>query len=81
MKPLTRKGREKRSTEAGEGWEALGYVEIRPGHYMAPEDLTPAQRRSYADGNRIYPHHRFGWTLIHRTGVRYTRAGYERAEG
>jgi hypothetical protein len=80
MRPLTRKGRAKRSLASGEAWEALGYVEIRPGHYMHPDDFTAAQKRSVADGNRIYPHHRFGWHLIHRTGVRYTPAGFERAE-
>ncbi len=74
---LTSPLRAKRAQRALSDWEQAGYVEIRPGHFMLPEDLTPGQRRSIRDGNRIWPHQRFGWTLIKARGVRYNRNGME----
>jgi hypothetical protein len=78
VQALTRRRREKRYAEAGEEWTRMGFVETSPGNYMMPSDLTPSQRRSVAAGNRIHPHQRFSWSVIHQTGVRYDSAGFEK---
>jgi hypothetical protein len=76
---ITRSHRTKLYLRAGLEWAEAGFLEIRPGHYMDPEDLTRKQLRSVSNGNHIFPGHRFGWSTMRRRGVRYTAAGFERS--
>jgi hypothetical protein len=74
---LTKGHRERGIQKSGEDWAEAGFVEIRPGHFMLPIDLTAGQRRSVAAGNRIHPAKRFGWTVIRARGKRYDLEGLE----